>query len=120
MKLYRYEDHMYSEVSIDPEGSESYYSIGPKVELSTYEVVRETPCGYWIRSGNSGAFIHGPERWINKTTRKRYALPSKKEAMESFLHRKSKQISIISHQLDRAKRAHFDGTEMLAKLVEQE
>jgi hypothetical protein len=111
---------VYSGVSIDPGGSEHYYTIGPKVELSTYDVVRETPCGYWIRSGNSGAFIHGPERWVSKATRKRFALPSQKEAMESFLRRKSKQISIISHQLDRAKRAHELGSEMMVKLVEQE
>lgn len=94
MILYRYEDHVYSTFSINPGGTESYGMTEVRVELYEYEVVKETSCGYWII-----------DKWISKTWKKRFAYPSKLQALESFKIRKKRQIFILQHQLNRAQEA---------------
>ena len=79
MKLYRYD-------SINGYGY-------MKVCLEEYEVERETPCGYWIR---------GERKWVPKDGKKRYAYPTKEEALESFRARKRRQIGILRKQLANA------------------
>jgi len=62
----------------------------------TFKMVRETPCGYWIKE-----FI--TEHWVSKPSRKRFAYPTQNEAMVNFKARKTRQIGILSRQLERAK-----------------
>lgn len=60
---------------------------------------KETPCGYWI--------IGGPRmkrRWISKTATKRYAYPTEKQALDSLLKRKQRQVEIMERRLEEAKR----------------
>jgi predicted nucleic-acid-binding Zn-ribbon protein len=64
----------------------------PKVYLNKVYIVRETPHGYHLAS-------HG---WVSKTSRKRYAYPTKEQAIESFIARKQKQVQILKRQLDLA------------------
>jgi len=52
-------------------------------------VLRVTKCGVRLTDG----------RFILKQSRKRYACPTKEEAMESFKRRKTVQISILKAQL---------------------
>jgi hypothetical protein len=45
------------------------------------------------------------KRWVSKTSRKRFAYPTLKEALHNFRARKNRQISILTHRLERAKTA---------------
>ncbi len=119
MELYRYYDQIYSECSIDPGGCETYFTTDPRIELSTFKVIKETPCGYWITSGFS---LSSPKRWVSKTGRKRYALETKELALESFRRRKLKQVGIYTARLHNAKYALEQAEKMIstASLVSTE
>lgn len=92
---YRYEVRRYS-VVIDAE-REEYGVSSPKLELLTFDVIRETPKGYWIDT------YFGDTRWVSKTSRKRFAYPSKEEALEGFINRKKAHLKHCQSRLDRAK-----------------
>ena len=86
------------------------YSYGYEINKKLYYFVSETPCGYWISSKknyNPKDFnfkAHLP-KWISKTSRKRFAYPTESEALQSFIARKYRQISILTNQLHNAKLA---------------
>lgn len=63
--------------------------------ICVYEIIvtKETPKGYWIDDG---------EKWVSKTATKRYAYPTHKEAIHSFLHRKRRQVAILKTSLKNA------------------
>jgi hypothetical protein len=98
VKFYRYEDVQYED--------------GPRIHEQVLYLVRETPCGYWIspnRHYNEQdedkwfmAFTDR-KRWVSKTSIKRYAYPTKQEAMANFKARKRRQIDILEYRLNRAK-----------------
>jgi hypothetical protein len=78
---YRYEDIVYA----------SLYDDGPGrlvVELREYEVLRHTPKGVWLTLG------FGDKRFVLRGARKRFACPTKLEARESFIARKTRQMKI--------------------------
>lgn len=85
MKLYRFLDCNY------PPHSECF--------LEDYEVIRETPAGYWIKDweGKDG------KRWVAKTGFKRFAYVSKEDAADSYVARKNRQIRILGARLDAAR-----------------
>ena len=85
MKCYRYDD-----VS---------YESGPKIILSTFKVIKETPCGWWIiQQWGDWCTPDEDKRWVSKIARKRYAYPTKEEAMISFTARKTRQLSFLKAQ----------------------
>jgi hypothetical protein len=109
MKFYRYR---YTATAIgsfdyDSEYFNDYGYDDVKLELEEFLLVRETPKGYWIAPIWFGGFGHYPdeERWVSKTARKRHAYPTKKEALESFLARKTKQAKILKRQLTNVEKA---------------
>lgn len=63
-----------------------------------FTTLSETPKGYWID-------CYGKKKWVSKTSTKRYAYPTLKEAMFAFKKRKESQIRILTNQLERAKSA---------------
>jgi len=69
-----------------------------KIILNKYKSIRETACGYWIDHENGIG-----ERWVSKTSKKRFAYPTKHEAMINFKHRKQRQIKLLEVNLSRAK-----------------
>lgn len=97
--FYRYEDLL--------EGWNYLFNI-PKVKIVeyTYSLIKETPKGYWI-TNNSLLFknINFGKRWISKTAKKRYAYPTKEEAINGFIARKNRQVTILSRKLEQAKQA---------------
>jgi hypothetical protein len=105
-RLYRYVDVAYA--SMSDEYGESRGSGHLEVELKWYDVVRRTPKGAWIADcspyGSLGS-IDGHLRFVLLTARKRFACPTKEEALESFIARKTRQASIYAARLDRARRA---------------
>lgn len=86
MKFYRYNDTLCA-------------NVGVRIYLYEFNMIQETPKGYWI------GYYNKKEKWVSKTAKKRYAYPTKEEALASFKARKERQIEILEHQLNRAKTA---------------
>lgn len=58
------------------------------IRIFGYDVTEETNCGYWISSGwNAKKW-----KWVSKTSRRRFAYPTKEEAVESFFLRQQHRI----------------------------
>ena len=72
-----------------------------KVWERTLKLVKETPCGYWI--GGDYSYMGEGVRWVSKTSRKRYAYPTREEAWESYRARKERQVIILQAKLKKAK-----------------
>jgi hypothetical protein len=90
MKFYRYDESVFDE--------------RPKIIESTFSLVKETPCGYWIKKDNENwrelfSTFSSKQRWVSKTARKRFAYPTKEQALLSFIARKRRQIAITEWQL---------------------
>jgi hypothetical protein len=66
-----------------------------KVFLNEFYLKKETAKGYWISDY--------PSRWVSKTSRKRFAYPSKEEAQINLIMRTKRRIRILTHQLEVAK-----------------
>jgi len=97
MKFYRYEAVSYA--SMDHDGE--YYSPripNVNIVLSEFNLHRETPKGYWIGYGTLDSF-HGDSRWVSKTAKKRYAYPTKEEAMTNYIKRTERRMKILKAQL---------------------
>ena len=63
-----------------------------------FNLLKETPKGYWI--GYGGVLgINGVKKWISKDSRKRYAYPTKKEALLNFTKRTQRRTEILESQL---------------------
>ena len=60
-----------------------------------FEILRETKCGYWISVG----LIIKKEKWVSKTSKKRYAYPTKDEAMINFKTRTKRYMEILKSKL---------------------
>jgi hypothetical protein len=97
MEFYRYD-------------SINYHEIGVRVHEYKFDLLNETPCGYWIYQNYTD-----DKRWVSKTARKRFAYPSREEAMTSFIARKKCQIRILETQLENAKSALHQGKVMQEK-----
>lgn len=95
MKFYRYRD-IVTPLQFEFSG----YSV--KLDIEILYLRKETNCGYWISpypEDNGWEHEDFERRWVSKTSRKRYAYPTKEEAMDNFKHRKAKQKKILSSQL---------------------
>jgi len=91
MEFYRYEIIEYAVHDFDNELISSKFP-NPKLVLSTYDLLKETPKGYWI--GYSYSKI-----WISKTSKKRFAYPTKNEALTNFIKRTERRLNILEHQI---------------------
>ncbi len=62
-----------------------------------YDLFKETPKGYWIKEKQFPNFFSykDTKKWISKTSRKRYAYPTKKEACDSYIIRTSIRVGIL-------------------------
>lgn len=93
MKLYKYID---TYLILDEEGSRR-----EKLELISFDVIKETKCGYWIMVNYKRKFITK----TNKSSKKRFAYTTKEEALNNFIKRKTRQLGFIKFQLNRIERA---------------
>ena len=96
-KFYRYEDKL--EYSWDYEFEIVTSSI-VVITLLEFDVIKHTPCGVWLS-------VYGTKKFVKTKARKRWACPTKKEAMESFLARKNKQKRLLEGQIDRVEKALY-------------
>lgn len=87
---------------------------GPSyAHLLKYFITKETPCGFWI-----SPFTSGKSRWVSNTGRKRFAHRSKKEALESFMARKNREIEILNVRLRKANQSLIDAQTIYDTLSE--
>ena len=70
-------------------------------------IVKRTPRGTWVMDW-------GKRRFVLSDGRKRYAYPTKREALESFAHRKRKQLVILTAQIEEAGEASAVAEKLLA------
>lgn len=92
--FYRYDSFNYASSS----NIESLYVPNVKLVLTELVLVKETPKGYWIGYEYFGE-IFGKQIWVSKYSIKRYAYPTKKEAMTNFVARTKKRIEILKKQI---------------------
>lgn len=64
----------------------------------TYPVIRHTKCGAWLD-------VYGKEKWASKTSKRKFACPTKEQAKKSFIARKKAQIRILRRKLKTAEEA---------------
>lgn len=60
-----------------------------------YPIVKRTKCGVWIELWRGGK-----RKFVNLECVKKWACPTIEEARDSFYRRKSRQMSILSHQFN--------------------
>ena len=97
---YRYNDITYAPSVNEWGDSEGHGDT--KVEESTYKVEKVTPKGVWIRQWwGVNSFSGSDKRFVLTDARKRYACPTKEDAMVSFLARKNRQLGILKAQTRR-------------------
>lgn len=96
MQFYRYESVQYATLDSDDNYATSFLP-NIQLELKTFNLWKETPKGYWIGYGQPNSLNSGG-RWIPKESKKRYAYPTKKEALYNFIKRTEKRINILNNQ----------------------
>lgn len=75
---------------------EVVYSRRPKLCFEEYNIIKETEKGFWIH-------VPGDNRkWVSKTAKKRFAYPTKEEAIIAFKHRKLSHVRHARKNLERA------------------
>lgn len=96
---------------------DALYGDGVHVLLEVFEVLKETPQGYWVASEYRPRWCSFEElkksrqaKWVAKNTRIRRCYPTIEEAIASFKCRKESQISRLRSQLEQAEKVleHFD------------
>lgn len=91
----------------EAEVSNSFMSfVSYTIKYRKYFIIKETPKGFWV--GDK----HYWKRWVSKDGRKRFAHPTKEEALFGFIKRKEKQIKILEAQLNRAKNMLFEANKL--------
>jgi hypothetical protein len=107
---YRYEDVRYGVADEHGDVVSSYVQL----RMTDFVVRKVTPKGVWVSAG--GICI---PRFVLTAANKRYALPTKEEALESLLARKARQILILESQTKHARDASTLAQRELAKLKPQ-
>jgi hypothetical protein len=98
MKFYRYEVVEYAVMDSEGEYVDSHFP-NPKLEIREYNLLRETLKGYWVGYGNLGYDRYSWKKWVSKTSKKRFAYPTKEEALVNFIKRTEKRLKILDWQL---------------------
>jgi len=91
--LYRYYKYCTNETLRDWEDKSCV-----KVGAQEFNVISETEKGYWI-------VVAGKKKWTSKTSKRRFAYPTKQEALENFIQRTKRNIAINYYNIDFAKLA---------------
>jgi len=95
--MYRYYDVQYASPL-----NEYDEHTGPgkvAIELMTFDIIKYTKCGVRIDDYTDKG------KFINLNSRKKFACATKEEALESFIHRKERQMVIYKSQLRQATQA---------------
>jgi len=101
MKFYRYE------IMVTASSASDDYYVGTHVHLTLneYNLIKETPKGYWISFGISG--LRSPKKWIPKESKKRFAYPTKEKALNYFIIRTKRRIDHLLSNVGNCKDALY-------------
>jgi hypothetical protein len=91
----------------------------PHLYLSTYVVYKETPKGYWIKLKGFSNF-DSKGKWIPKEAKKRFAYPTKKEALNAFVSRTKSRVKILNRTIDCCNIAIIKAEHKLQKIKDDE
>lgn len=91
-KAYRYEKYCNDETLRDWDNNSNV-----RVRLKEFTVLKETPKGYWIDTGNKS------KKWVGKDSKSPFAVLSIEQALENFVLRQQRSIRIMQHQIEFAK-----------------
>ena len=103
--LYRYQERSQLTTIIRDE-----YLYDVNLELHTYTITKRTPKGVWIDRGWHDA------KFVNLTCRKKFANPTKREALEAYLARKIKHIEILIRQTSVLKLGMEEARKLLGEM----
>lgn len=78
-----------------------------ELKLIQFQVVRETPKGYWILAE------YGREKWVSNFGRNRWAQPSKREALKHYIRRKTYRNHCIVEEIERNDKTLKEAKELL-------
>ncbi len=87
-----------------------------ELKLETYNLHKETLKGYWIGFGEIDK-LHSKPIWISKTSRKRFAYPTKKEALNNLIKRTEIRIGYLSGEINMCKNGLNLAKEQLNKNI---
>ncbi len=83
----------------------TFYNTVPILELVTFVLLRETKCGYWISPSflrdYNNLWKEQYKRWIPKKSKKRYAYPTKKEALVNYIKRSKMRLQYLERDIHR-------------------
>ena len=99
IEFYRYEAHEYSVMDYDGEYVSPPFP-NPRLVLYSYNLHKETPKGYWIGYGHPDNGLQNDSKWVSKTAKKRYAYPSREEALTNYIKRTERRVNILKRQID--------------------
>lgn len=85
------------------------------VNLFEYEVIKETPKGYWIQFAP-----YDKKHWVSKTSKKKFAYLDKETAWINWKLRTRKHINILEERLMNAKIAYQYGIEEVGDIEKAE
>lgn len=111
MKFYRYEWVEYASMH-DDDYNYVRPSPNPKIRITVFKLLKETKKGYWIAYSS---FSDPWKKWVSKESKKRFAYPSKEEALNNFVKRTTVRMSYLQHTIDCCKIALRE-----ANFIEQE
>jgi hypothetical protein len=95
--FYRYTSYETASMGIDGEYTSSPFP-NPRLRVEEYNLHKETPKGYWIGYGKLDE-LHSPSRWVSKDGKKRFAYPTKEEALTNFIKRNERRVKILKRQV---------------------
>ena len=94
---YRYEETLWAPSLNEWEEPVGRGSIS--IRLQEFPVLKHTPKGVWLFT------FFGDKRFVLRDARKRFACPTKEEALESFIARKKRQATIFESRARNARLA---------------
>ena len=104
---YRYEDKTYSVADEYGDHHHSSYEL----REYTFTVVRHTPKGVWLKGWGF------EETFVCHNWRKKFACPTREEALKSLIARKNREASIHEARAGRARRFQKMAEERLTDLT---
>jgi len=101
MKFYRYELLITIPMADDEYGGLSRHIFRYRqLSLITLNFHKETPKGYWIGYGYCEPDkLRSHSRWVSKNGKKRYAYPTKEEALVNYIKRTEKRKKYLQNDL---------------------
>jgi len=82
---------------------------GVKIRVETFIVVKETPCGKWVKSQYAPTWLEFAElkkrkflKWISNTSSKKHCYANIGDAINSFHRRKLRQVGHLKYKLEQA------------------